>query len=81
MMEYDAHPDIFVCISHDRALIDELPLFNDSPDSDINDWKEAGYKKRTFWRFLGYLPKDGKQSRPHLVTGVWREGDLVDVPT
>ncbi|KIW31721.1 uncharacterized protein PV07_03321 [Cladophialophora immunda] len=81
MLEYDAHPNIFVCISHDRALIDELPLFNDSPESDINDWKEAGYKTNTFWRFLGYLPKDGKQTRPHLVTGVWREGKLVDVPS
>ncbi len=74
LMEYDANPNIFVCISHDRALMDVLPLFNDAPGNDINDWLKLGYKEKAFWGFLGYLPKDGQPVRPPLVEGVWREG-------
>jgi hypothetical protein len=79
LKEYDAHPQIFVCISHDLALLDLLPLFNDTPTEDINDWKKKGYKDQACWRFLSELPnEDGSPGRhPPLVEGCWREGEVI----
>lgn len=73
----DAHPNIFICLAHDDILFDTLPLFNDDPTKDINDWNNRGYKEYCRWAFLDELPKDGKPSREPLVVGLWREGKRV----
>jgi hypothetical protein len=80
LTEYDAHPDIFVCVAHDRALVEVLPLFNNNPQADINDWQAQGYKNKTVWGFLNELPRQGRQGRPGrppLILGFWREGELI----
>ncbi|RDW59679.1 hypothetical protein BP6252_12766 [Coleophoma cylindrospora] len=74
--EFDADPDMFLCLAHDSALMEVLPLLNDKPDIDVNNWKDAGYKDMTRWRFLNELPKNnGERGRPPLVTGFWRYGE------
>jgi hypothetical protein len=79
MKEFDACPDIFVCLAHDPGLFEVLPLFNRNPDGDINDWKEKAYKESTRWRFLNELPRKGKRGREPIVFGFWRDGKRVDV--
>ena len=79
MKEFDACPDIFVCLAHDPGLFEVLQLFNQNRDSDINDWKEKGYKEFTRWRFLNELPRNGKRGREPIVFGFWRDGARVDV--
>ncbi|KAF9889835.1 hypothetical protein FE257_006925 [Aspergillus nanangensis] len=79
LMEFDAHPDVFICLAHDPSLFDVLPIFNQNPTAHINNWKEQGYKETTKWRFLNELPRNGKAGRPPLVEGFWRDGKRVDV--
>ena len=74
LYDLDANPNIMVAIAHDPSLGEVLPLF---PSATINDWKEKGYKEKTTWRFLNELPIDGKQGRPPLVDGLYREGEKV----
>lgn len=78
LKEFDANPDVFVCLAHDPTLFDVLPLLNISSENDINDWKEKGYKDQTRWRFLNELPRDGKPGRKPIVEGLWRDGKQVD---
>lgn len=77
MQQFDGNHDVLVCIAHDPALLKVLPLLNNEPEKDINDWKERGYKERVQWRWLNDLPRDGNPAKPMLVDGVWREGRLV----
>lgn len=73
----DAHPGVFICLAHDDVLFNILPLLNDEPTRDINEWKSLGYKERSRWAFLNELPKGSKPGRDPLVTGLWREGKLI----
>ncbi|CAK7202831.1 hypothetical protein SEUCBS139899_005558 [Sporothrix eucalyptigena] len=68
----DAHPCVFVCVAHDNALFEKLPLLNSSPEKDINDWQTAGYKTNTRWAFLNELPKSDGPGRSVLVKGLRR---------
>ncbi|KAH7265764.1 beta-lactamase-like protein [Fusarium solani] len=43
----DAHPGVFICLAHDAVLFETLPVYNNDPNQDINDWKTAGYKENT----------------------------------
>ncbi|KAL4881664.1 beta-lactamase-like protein [Aspergillus karnatakaensis] len=79
LMEFDARPEVFICLAHDPSLFDVLPLLNHNPSADIGEWKEQGYKEATRWKFLNELPKDGQPGRPPLVEGFWRDGKRVDV--
>lgn len=73
MREFEESSDVFVCISHDMALINVLPLLNKNPKADINDWKVQGYKEDARWFWLNELPRDGKPGQPPLVNGrFWR---------
>jgi hypothetical protein len=45
---FDAHPDIFVIIAHDRSMGDILPLFPE----EATGWKAKGWKEKAFWAFL-----------------------------
>jgi hypothetical protein len=71
--EFDADPDVFICLAHDTGLLGILPFLNNSME-EIGDWKIKGYKEKTKWRFLNELPRNGKQGRPRLVNGFWRDG-------
>ena len=82
----DSDPNILVCLAHDSALLDHLPLFNTHPEKDLNDWKERGLKESCHWGWLGELPRYdkngavvglGNRERP-IVEGHWREGVRVN---
>lgn len=77
--ELDGLTDIFVCLAHDPALFEVLPLLNTDAGNNINDWKVKGYKERVKWMFLNELPRKGKPGRPPIVLGYWRDGKQVDV--
>lgn len=77
MQDFDASPDVLVCIAHDPALLKVLPMLNDEPDRDLNDWKEQGYKDQLSWAWLNELPRDGRPGRPAIVEGAWRDGHLI----
>lgn len=80
----DSDPNVLVCLAHDVALLHHLPIFNDDPTKDLNDWKQRGMKERCHWGWLGELPRydsDGKVLGPGrrekpIVEGLWREGKL-----
>lgn len=79
---FDSDPNVMVCLAHDPALLDHLPLFNTHPESDLNSWKTLGYKETCHWGWLGELPRyddDGKVVGPGnrekpIVEGLWRDG-------
>lgn len=71
LAEFDAHPDVFVCIAHDKALLELCTLF---PKGTINDWQSKGWKQNADWGFLNELPIDGKTAQPWLVEGLMKEG-------
>lgn len=79
MKEFDANPDVFVCLAHDPGLFEVLPLLNTSTKNYINDWQSRGYKEKTRWRFLNELPRDGKPGRKPIIFGFWRDGKKIDV--
>jgi hypothetical protein len=49
--EIDCDENIFVIISHDRAVRDVVDHFPAS----LNDWKAKGWGKMTKWTWLGDL--------------------------
>lgn len=73
----DAQKNVFVCLAHDRALVEVLPLYNNSVDAVIKDWNNCGYKEKTRWGFLNELPRDGNPGRPLMAEGLWRDGNKV----
>ncbi|KAL1909728.1 hypothetical protein Sste5344_004576 [Sporothrix stenoceras] len=73
----DAHPGVFVCMAHDHALFDTLPLYNNHPEQDINDWRERGYKDMTCWAFLNELPRDNTSGQDVMVRGLRRADNTV----
>lgn len=68
----DANPNVFVTIAHDPTLGEVLPKLGSGLT--VNDWKEAGYKKKAMWGWLKELPRDGKPGMPPLVDGQYRAG-------
>jgi hypothetical protein len=77
--EFDASPDIFVCLAHDPALFEVLPLLNQDPAMNANDWQVKGFKDMTLWRFLNELPRDKQPGREPIVFGFWRDGVRVEI--
>ena len=73
----DAHPNIMICLAHDNALFQELPLYNADTSKDINDWFELGIKERLRWRFLSELAKRDQPERKPRLNGVYRDGKLL----
>ena len=74
LKDFDASPNVFVCLAHDGALFDVLPLFNDDSEATICDWSDKGYKDRLRWGFLNELPKGSKPGRDQQVVGLHRNG-------
>lgn len=71
----DANPNVFVCLAHDGALFDMLPLYNSDPKCDINDWKEKVYDQRVRWGFLREMPdSEHRPGRGWLVPPMVLEG-------
>ncbi|KAL3473164.1 beta-lactamase-like protein [Aspergillus californicus] len=79
LMEFDASPDVFICLAHDPSLFEVLPLLNADSGAHIGDWKDKGYKEATRWKFLNELPRHGRPGRGALVEGFWRGGERVGV--
>lgn len=77
MQDFDASTDVLVCIAHDPNLLKILPMLNDQPDKDLNDWQAKGYKDQLTWPWLNELPRDGKPGRPMLIDGAWRDGKQI----
>lgn len=69
----DADERILVIIAHDPSTMDTLTFF---PGDTINGWKQAGWKGKLRWRFLGELPIEGMQ-RKYLVDGTYMNGRRV----
>lgn len=67
LQELDAYPEILICLAHAGGLSDILPLWNQDPAKDINDWYAKGFKAQLHWRFLNELPKDDRPGRSALI--------------
>lgn len=76
MQALDQDDHILVCLAHDAGLLDALPLFNKSPQANINDWKSRGMKEKCHWGWLNEIPIYGIPAQDPLVEGFWREGKL-----
>ena len=77
LQPFDSDPNIFIMLAHDSVLFDILPLFNDHPDLDVNDWQQKGYKGQTHWGFLNGLPPNNRPGRKPIVDGLRRNGKLL----
>lgn len=75
-MDFEASDNVLICIAHDTDLLLHLPTLNDSPSSDLNSWKEKGWKERLRWGWVNELPRAGRPGRKPLVEGYWRDGKI-----
>jgi hypothetical protein len=78
LRNFDASPNVFVCIAHDPALLRVLPTINEDSKSEVGDWKAQGYKEACHWGWLNELPRSGTPGRPKMVTGYASGGVSVD---
>jgi len=82
---FDTDPNVLVCLAHDSALLDHLPVFNDDPNESINDWQSLGIKEKCHWGWLKELPRYDEAGRvigpgmrdENIVEGTWKEGQRV----
>ncbi|GLI81959.1 hypothetical protein PoHVEF18_010356 [Penicillium ochrochloron] len=74
MQVLDQDENILVCLAHDAILLDAMPLFNKTPEADINNWKIQGLKEKCHWGWLNDVPIDEKPAKDLLVEGFWRDG-------
>ncbi|KAL2059326.1 hypothetical protein ABVK25_000618 [Lepraria finkii] len=72
--EFDAHPDVFVCVAHDGGI---MPVVDWFPKGTLNGWRAQGWKSASQWGFLNELPIDGKPGRPQIAPGLVRDGKVV----
>ncbi|RAL00165.1 MBL fold metallo-hydrolase [Aspergillus ibericus CBS 121593] len=76
LQEFESSPDVLICIAHDTELLRYMPTLNDSPSSDLNAWKEKGWKDKIRWGWVNELPRGGRPGRKPLVEGYWRDGKI-----
>ncbi|GLA74466.1 hypothetical protein AtubIFM55763_005710 [Aspergillus tubingensis] len=76
LLDFEASENVLICIAHDSDLLLHLPTFNDSPSSDLNSWKEKGWKEKLRWGWVNELPRAGHPGRKPLVEGYWRDGKI-----
>ncbi len=50
MGEFDERDDVLTIVAHDATLLGVVGCF---PDVSANGWREAGWRERGLWRFLG----------------------------
>jgi glyoxylase-like metal-dependent hydrolase (beta-lactamase superfamily II) len=70
----DADDRILVLIAHDPGALGVISFF---PTGTVNDWQRLGWKRKLRWHFLDDLPVQGRQRRPLLVDGMYKEGKRV----
>lgn len=58
MQEFDASPDVLVCISHDAGLLGHLDFYPKT----LNDWKAKGMKQAVHWNFCGDFDVEGAKT-------------------
>ncbi|KAF2097140.1 hypothetical protein NA57DRAFT_66817 [Rhizodiscina lignyota] len=75
LQEFDASPNVMVCIAHDEALPKVVDFF---PNGTLNDWQKKGWKPNGRWGFLNAIPVDGKESAPWITPGLMKDGELTD---
>ena len=73
--EFDADPNVFVCIAHDGGLNDVVDWF---PHGTLNDWKKKGWKEKSQWGFLNALPVNWKPVGENFCPGLMKDGKLVN---
>ncbi|KAI9734353.1 MAG: hypothetical protein M1834_002459 [Cirrosporium novae-zelandiae] len=73
LAEFDAHPDVLVCIAHDEGLIDVVDFY---PKGTLNQWQEKRWKEMSNWGFLNALPIDGKPAKGWFCEGLMRDGKV-----
>ncbi|PWY75018.1 metallo-beta-lactamase superfamily protein [Aspergillus heteromorphus CBS 117.55] len=78
LLEFENSPDVLICIAHDSDLPRYLPTLNEFPSSDLNAWKEKGWKAKLRWGWVNELPRGGQPGRKPLVDGYWRDGKVWD---
>lgn len=71
--DFDADPQVFVCIAHDEGLNDVVEWF---PHGTINEWKKKGWKEKSQWGFLGALPVGWKPAGENFCPGLMKDGQL-----
>lgn len=57
---FDAHEDVLVCISHDKSLMNHVPLYPYT----MNDWYTRGCKQKVHWEFLNDFDLDRNPISP-----------------
>jgi hypothetical protein len=77
LLPFDSDPNVFILLAHDSVLFDVLPLFNEHPYLDVNDWQQKGYKGQTHWGFLNELPRKNHPGRKPLVDGLRHNDKLL----
>ncbi|KAK5249314.1 hypothetical protein LTS03_002339 [Exophiala xenobiotica] len=74
LIEFESSPNVLVCLAHDPALLKYLPTLDSDPASDLNSWRDRGWKEKCRWDWLNELPRNGRPGREPLVEGFWRDG-------
>ncbi|KEF56962.1 uncharacterized protein A1O9_07152 [Exophiala aquamarina CBS 119918] len=49
MQEFDASPDVLVCIAHDGGLLGNVDFYPER----LNGWRKKGVKNKVHWNFCG----------------------------
>jgi hypothetical protein len=83
---FNSGPNVLVYLAHDTALVDLLPVFNDSPEKDIKNWRGLGMKEKCHWGWLGEFPRYDKNGNLigqgcreiPIVEGLWKDGRRVE---
>lgn len=73
--EFDASPNVLVCIAHDNGLPKVVDFF---PNGTLNDWKAKGWKDDSHWAFLNAIPTEGKKVEEWMAPGLMKDGKLVE---
>ncbi|KAJ9646666.1 hypothetical protein H2204_000358 [Knufia peltigerae] len=74
LKNFDVSEDVLVCLAHDGSLLEKLPVFNTSPELDLNTWKNSGWKQKAHWGWLNELPRNKQPGRRPIIDGYWRYG-------
>lgn len=60
MQEFDASPDVLVCIAHDAGLLGNVDFYPDR----LNGWKAKGVKDAVHWNFCGDFDVQAAKDKP-----------------
>jgi hypothetical protein len=73
--EFDADPNVLMCIAHDPTCLSVFEFF---PDGTMNDWQKKGWKEKLHWSFLSEMPYNGKVVwKDTLVDGLYKGDEKI----